>query len=119
MRAPFTVAALSVAILSVSAVTAEAHARLMRSDPAANAVVAAPRAISLTFSERVAPAFSGFDLTNAAGEVTPVRTRVSEDGKTVSGAPGRTLGAGAYTINWRIASSDGHRMTGAVAFTVR
>ena len=46
MRAPFTVAALSVAILSVSAVTAEAHARLMRSDPAANAVVAAPRAIN-------------------------------------------------------------------------
>ncbi|MET3835157.1 methionine-rich copper-binding protein CopC [Brevundimonas sp. UYEF29] len=118
-RPPFAVAALSAAILAVSAVAAEAHARLVRSDPAADAVVAAPRTISLTFSDRVAPAFSGFDLVNAGGDRIAVRTQVSEDGKTVSGAPARALAPGAYTINWRIAASDGHRMTGSVAFTVR
>ena len=67
----------------------------------------------------MAPAFSGFDLVNAAGDTIPVRTRVSEDGKTISGAPARPLSAGAYVVNWRVASSDGHRMTGSTNFSVR
>ena len=33
-------------------------------------------------------------------------------------APDSTV-AGAYRVDWRIASSDGHRMTGSYAFTVR
>ena len=31
----------------------------------------------------------------------------------------RPLAAGAYIVNWRIASTDGHRMTGSYDFTVR
>jgi methionine-rich copper-binding protein CopC len=44
---------------------------------------------------------------------------VSEDGKTLSAPLARPLAAGAWTVNWRIASSDGHRMTGSYGFTVR
>ena len=44
---------------------------------------------------------------------------VSEDGKTISGRTARPLAAGAYNLNWRAASADGHRMTGVIAFTVR
>ena len=111
------VAAVAAALILPSA--AAAHARLIRSTPAAGSSVASPRAISLTFSEKMAPAFSTFEVVNAAGVKTPVRTTVSEDGRTLSAPVARPLAAGAYVINWRLASSDGHRMTGSVPFTVR
>ncbi|HYC97813.1 copper homeostasis periplasmic binding protein CopC [Brevundimonas sp.] len=108
-----------VLVVSAPAAAALAHARLVRSTPAANAVVASPDVISLTFSERMVPAFSSFDLVDAAGRETPVRATVSEDGKTLSARVARSLAAGAWTVNWRIASGDGHRMTGSYGFTVR
>lgn len=108
------------ALLAVAAPqVAVAHSRLVSSNPAANATVAAPRAIVLTFSERSVPAFSGLELVNAQGTATELRTAVSQDGKTLTGTPARPLAAGAYTVNWRIASGDGHRMTGSFNFTVR
>lgn len=105
--------------LLLVATQADAHARVVASTPAATATVASPRALTVTFSERVAPAFSGLDVVNATGAKFAVTTTVSEDGKTVSGRMARPLAAGAYSLNWRAASSDGHRMTGAIAFTVR
>ncbi|WP_066625539.1 copper homeostasis periplasmic binding protein CopC [Brevundimonas vesicularis] len=111
--------AASIAALSLFASQADAHARLVSATPAAGSTVSAPRTITLTFSERMVPAFSGFDVVNAAGATIPVRTQVSDDGKTVSGAPARALPAGAYTVNWRVASPDGHRMTGTTNFVVR
>lgn len=111
------VAAVAAALMLPS--VAAAHARLVSSTPAAGSTVASPRVISLTFSEKMAPAFSTFEVVNAARVKTPVRTTVSEDGKTLSAPVARPLAAGAYVINWRLASSDGHRMTGYVPFTVR
>lgn len=105
--------------LLLVATQAEAHARVVASTPAASATVASPRAITVTFSERVAPAFSGLEVVSAEGAKFAVATTVSEDGKTVSGRTARPLPAGAYSLNWHAASSDGHRMTGAIAFTVR
>ena len=98
---------------------AAAHARLVSSTPVAGSSVASPRVLSLTFSEKMAPAFSTFEVVNAAGVKTSVRTTVSEDGKTLSAPVARPLAAGAYVVNWRIASTDGHRMTGSYDFTVR
>ena len=112
---PVVAIAASLSLPSIAA----AHARLVSSTPAAGSTVASPRAISLTFSEKMAPAFSTFEVVNAAGVKTPVRTTVSEDGKTLSAPVARPLAAGAYVINWRLASSDGHRMTGSYTFTVR
>lgn len=105
--------------LLLVATQAEAHARVVASTPAASATVASPRALSVTFSERVAPAFSGFEVVNSAGARFAVTTTVSEDGKTVSGRTTRPLAAGGYSLNWHAASADGHRMTGVIAFTVR
>lgn len=98
---------------------ADAHARVVASTPTANATVASPPAISVTFRERVVPAFSGVDVVDAAGATIAVSTTVSEDGRTLSGRPARALAAGAYSANWHAASSDGHRMTGVIPFTVR
>ena len=105
--------------LLLVATQADAHAHVVASTPAASATVASPRTITVTFSERLAPAFSGFEVVNTAGAAFPVTTAVSEDGKTLSGRPARPLAAGAYTVNWHAASADGHRMTGVIAFTVR
>ena len=113
--APFIAVAAAVAFI---AGPAAAHARLVSATPAPNATVAATRTLSLTFSERTVAAFSGFDLINAAGEKVAVQTSVAEDGKTLTGTLPRALAAGAYRIDWRIASSDGHRMTGSYTFTV-
>jgi len=107
------------AALLLMGTQAQAHARVVASTPAANATVASPSAISVTFSERVAPTFSGLNVVNAAGATFAVTTTVSQDGRTLSGRPARALAAGAYVANWHAASPDGHRMTGVIAFTVR
>lgn len=105
--------------LLLVATQADAHARVVASSPAASATVASTRTISVTFSERVAPAFSGLDVVNAAGAKVAATSSVSSDGKTISGRTARALAPGTYTVNWRAASADGHRMTGNFAFTVR
>lgn len=114
--APFIAVATAVAF---AAGPAAAHARLVSATPAPNSTVAATRTLSLTFSERTVAAFSGFDVVNAAGDKVAVRTAVAEDGKTLTGTLARPLAPGAYRVDWRIASSDGHRMTGSYTFTVR
>lgn len=108
-----------VAAVALAAGPAAAHARLVSATPAPNSIVAATRTVSLTFSERTVAAFSGFDIVNAAGGKVAVQTSVAEDGKTLNGTLARPLAAGAYRIDWRIASSDGHRMTGSYTFSVR
>ncbi len=103
-------------------VPALAHAELVRSNPAANATVATgPTSITLTFDERLVPAFSKFELVmpEHAGMKVPVATTVSRDGKRIVGTLERRLSSGAYTIIWTVAGSDGHKRTGEVAFRVR
>ena len=111
--------ALITTVAAAVAGTAAAHARLVSATPAPDSVVAGPRAVSLTFSERMVPAFSAFDLVGPGGAEVAVRAAVSEDGKTLSGTLARPLTAGVWRVNWRIASSDGHRITGSYSFTVR
>lgn len=107
------------AIVLMAAAPAAAHARLVSATPAEKSTVVAPRVVTLTFSDRVAPAFSGFDVVSVDGAKAAVRTQVSQDGKTITGALARPLTAGRYVVNWRIASTDGHRMTGSYDFVVR
>ncbi|MBE7217572.1 MAG: copper homeostasis periplasmic binding protein CopC [Caulobacteraceae bacterium] len=111
--------ALAAAIL-LAAGTASAHARLVASSPAANAAVAPPRAVSLTFSERLTPAFSAFDLTSGDGRRLGLKAALGPDGKTMVGAPQGPLRPGAYTVDWHaVSSGDGHRTEGRFRFTVR
>ena len=98
-----------------------AHAHLIKSNPAVNAVAASPRQLSLTFSERLVPAFSRFELVMTMGGhsmAIPVKTAVAADGRTLIGTPQAGLMKGAYLIKWTAATSDGHRMTGSVPFRV-
>lgn len=117
------VRALLLTVMAVSALAAgqaSAHAKLVSSNPAAAATVAAPKTITLTFNEKLAPAFSTFELAMADGMKVPVKTTVSKDRKSITGAPQGKLMPGGYKITWRAAAGeDGHRMDGVVAFTVK
>lgn len=117
----FGLAALAGASALLATSPAWAHAHLVSSNPAANATVAAaPKAITLTFSEKLVPAFSKFDLTmpGHGGMKVAVKTTVSTDGKSITGTPEAALTKGAYKIVWTAASADGHKMNGEVAFKV-
>jgi methionine-rich copper-binding protein CopC len=109
----------AVAALAVAA-PALAHTRLVRSTPAANATIKGAQTITLTFNERVVPAFSKFALTmpQHGGVKVPVTTAVSRDGKQIVGTLRNPLGKGAYRVDWTAAGDDGHRITGHFAFTV-
>lgn len=116
----FLVGLVSFAALGM-ATPAWAHAKLVSSSPAEDAVVAAaPSAITLTFNERVVPAFTKLELTmpEHGGMKVPVKVNVASDGKTVTGVPEARLGKGVYRIVWTAASADGHKMNGNVNFKI-
>ena len=117
----FIAAGIAASAALLLAGTASAHAHLVNSTPAANATVAAPKAISLTFNEKLTPAFSKFELVMPTmnNMAVAVKTGVSRDGLTITGRPQAPLIPGVYKINWHAASSDGHKMDGVVDFTVK
>jgi methionine-rich copper-binding protein CopC len=97
-----------------------AHTDLVKSSPAADSTVAAPKAITLTFSEKVAPTFSGFDLAMDDGMKVAVKSATSADGKIVILTPQGSLMSGSYKLNWHAAAAeDGHRTDGIVSFKVK
>lgn len=104
----------------LAAGAASAHAHLVKSDPAANATVAAPKTINLTFNEKLTPAFSRFELGMADGMKVNVKTTVSKDRLSIVGTPQGKLMPGAYVVTWHAASADdGHKMDGTIGFTVK
>lgn len=108
----------AVALLGAS--QASAHAKLVSSDPTANATVTAPKSITLTFDEELTPAFSGFDVMMGGSMKMPVKSTVSADHKMITGVLPGPMMAGAYKISWHAAAADdGHKTTGVLTFTVK
>jgi methionine-rich copper-binding protein CopC len=114
---PLPLAVAAVVVLATGSATA--HASLVAATPAPNSTVAPTRTVSLTFSGRIVATFSSFDVVDEAGNKATVRVAHAEDGKTMTGTLSRPLSPGLHRVDWRIASSDGHRMTGSYVFTVR
>lgn len=109
-------AALALAVLATAS-PAGAHAQLIKADPARDAVLAAaPESASLTFSE---------DLSDIGGTLISV---VAPDGTEVNSGPVRVEGpvasvpllpltvAGAYTVTFRVVSSDAHIVNDSYQF---
>lgn len=105
--------------LMLAASQAAAHAKLVSANPAPDATVAAPRAISLKFSEKLEPKFSGFEIAKASGGSVPVKTTIAKGGTVIDGALTAPLTPGAYTVRWHAVTADAHRMNGVYNFTVR
>jgi len=112
--------ALAAAAVLAGASPAFAHADVVRSTPAANATIEAPARVTLTFNEKIVPAFAKLEISMVGHDMKiPVRTQVSADGKTLTGVPQGRFMKGSYTINWVAAGADGHRMSGTIPFKVR
>ena len=120
MRNPFAVLALAALALAPAA-PALAHAKVVSSNPAANAIVAAPKQISVTFSEKIVPAFSKLEVSMAGMAMkVPVKTSVSADGKTIVAMPQGAFMKGGYVINWSAAAADdGHHTAGTIPFKIK
>ena len=117
MRKPFLLAALAVALVPAAAF---AHARVVSSSPAANAAIAPPKQISVTFSEALVPAFSKLEVTMAGMDMkVPLKIAVSTDRKTMTGTPQGAFSKGSYVINWSAASVDGHKSKGSIPFKIK
>ncbi len=119
MRKFLPLAALAAVALAPAA-PAFAHAHVVSSNPATNAVIAAPRAISVTFNEKLVSAFSKLDVAMSGMDMkVPVKTSVSADGKTLTGVPQGKFVKGSYVVNWTAASADGHKMKGSIPFKIK
>jgi copper resistance protein C len=123
-RILFTAAITLAALPSV----AMAHAKLLSSSPAANATVAKPTKLTLTFSEKLLAPLSGIDLTmtgmpgmadHAPMPIKGFKTAVDGDGKTLVVTLPRALPAGSYDLNWHIAGADQHKIAGKYSFSVK
>ena len=104
-------------ILLLAAGAAQAHAMLDHAEPrVGNKVTSPPREVSLWFTQKLEPAFSGITVTNAAGErVDSGKARVSGNQMSIPLRPG---GSGTYHVNWHVLSVDTHKSEGSFTFQV-
>jgi copper transport protein len=101
---------------AVHAGKAEAHATLIRSDPADRVVVAqSPVTIELTFNEPVSPL--AVRLIGPSGEAAPLNNIVAK-GNGIAATPSSMLPHGTYLMSWRVISLDGHPVGGALTFSI-
>ena len=94
-----------------------AHALLDHAEPrVGNKVAAPPHQLTLWFTQKLKPAFSGVTVTNAAGErIDSGKPRVSGNQMSVSLRSG---GSGTYHVNWKVLSVDTHTTDGSFTFEV-
>jgi len=107
--------------------TAEAHARLKKSSPAADEVLARPpEVIDLWFSELLDGNFDYVEVYPAADVNLKTRRNLAKEGAkrdekdhtrlTLALKP---LPPGEYAVEWRVLSLDGHTATGRFKFKIR
>ncbi|MGH3075873.1 MAG: copper resistance CopC family protein, partial [Gaiellales bacterium] len=95
---------------------AQAHANLLRTDPAAGSVVAnAPAQIVLHFDQQVRDVAS--TVTNDQGDAVTsgAASNAPNDVRALVIPLQKGLADGDYTVRWRIVSTDGHIISGVFA----
>jgi copper transport protein len=98
--------------------TASAHARLLRSVPANEAVISkAPASVRLVFDDTVRASGGMKAIRNGGGSVLAGRPRIVR-GRTLVVPLRSGLSDGDYTVLWRVLSDDGHDISGTIAFGV-
>ncbi|WP_066552127.1 copper homeostasis periplasmic binding protein CopC [Croceicoccus bisphenolivorans] len=105
--------------------TAIAHPKLVSASPAAEAAVAKPTKLTLTFSEELVAPLSGVELTmtgmpgmanHKPMAVKGFQTKIT--GKTMTIVLPRALPAGTYAVKWHVVAADQHRIEGGYNFKV-
>ena len=117
-------AVLALALLSVPAGAVARHLSLLRSEPFANATLAAsPAQIRLWFTQRPELAVTSIRLTAGSGSQAVERTLAPLSRATAADAPitaavGAALAPGHYEVRWRTMARDGHVLNGVIPFDV-
>jgi methionine-rich copper-binding protein CopC len=99
-----------------------AHPLPKAATPAPNAALtASPPEIRITFSEPLVAAFSGLDLTDAAGKPVALgpATVDPDDNKVLVATLKAQLASGVYTVSWRAVGADTHHVAGHYSFQVK
>jgi methionine-rich copper-binding protein CopC len=99
----------------------ERHLRLVKSEPAADAMLdAAPAVIELWFSESPEVRVTTIQVTTA-GTMRKLEKVAAdpEDGKHVIASVDSIGTTGAWAVTWRTMSKDGHVVSGEIPFRVR
>jgi methionine-rich copper-binding protein CopC len=97
------------------------HAKVVRTSPAANAVLAAsPDHVTLEMSEAVELKGSKLTVAVLGGMPVALGALRHEPGttKTVRADVSAPLAPGAYIVAWRLMSKDGHVVSGGMQFKV-
>ena len=102
-------------LIWASAPSAQAHTELVSSSPAADAQVAAPTALTLTFSEAPILEGSSIVLFDANGNQYSTEPLALE-GSTLTGNWPADLPVGYTKVSWRAVADDGHVVTGDYSF---
>jgi copper transport protein len=100
---------------------AHAHALLLRSNPAPNAVLAQPPAqVELFFSETVEPSLSTISVFDSSGKAVDLGdVRVDPNDPTRMTVSVGSLTNGVYTVAWKaISATDGHLTSGSFPFAI-
>ncbi len=106
----------AVLIAFIGAGQALAHASLVTSAPADEAVLAkAPPELSLIFDEPVSPLILKL-IAPDGKDMAPGTPRL--DGNRLVIATPSGIGTGSYVLSWRVISEDGHPVGGAVVFSI-
>ena len=114
------IAAAAIAAIAAAG-SAQAHARLITGSPKAGTTVAAPKVLTLHYSESIVPAASSVKLAAASG--APVATGPlsldAKDKRLVTVPVPGPLAPGPYRVMWHMKTEDGHETDGQFVFTVK
>jgi methionine-rich copper-binding protein CopC len=97
---------------------ASAHAIIMESSPAANAVLSGSVPIRLRFNSRVDHARSKLTLLAPDGSQTSLIPAADSPADALN-AEAKDLAPGVWRLRWQVLSVDGHITRGDIPFTVK
>ena len=112
---------LGISALLIATPVAQAHSRVVSSNPAAGSTITKmPSAISLTANEELVK-LNGKEISKIsliAPDKSAVKLGAIAANKLTLSAPilQKSFKSGAYTINYRIISADGHPVSGTIKF---
>lgn len=110
---------------------ASAHPKLLSSTPKANTTVTAPSGVVMRFSEPLVAKFSGASLSMTSmmmdGKMMEMPMDMGamtaaldpSDSKVLVLKPKSRLMVGGYKLDWHAVSTDTHRVTGTLTFTIK
>jgi methionine-rich copper-binding protein CopC len=108
------------AIVSLAASAAGAHAFLDHANPAVGSTIhGAPVQLQIWFTQELEPAFSTVTVTDSSGaQIDKNDKHVDANDPTLLEVSLPQLPPGDYTVNWRALSVDTHITEGKFTFTV-